>query len=224
MLKRNCLNIEFKAIYCVIVFVLAALSFGQQDIPSLVKEIKPAVVTIITFAANLDTLVQGSGFFINAKGDIITNYHVVRGAYFAKAKTADGKVYPIVNVLAENSDADILQLSIASEDTSFKYLDVSSNLPQQGEHILVFGSPFGLDLSVSDGIIAAIREVPNFGNIIQMTAPLSSGSSGGPVVNLHGEVIGVATLQVVEGQNLNFAIPGRFILNLKPEKEVYHHS
>ena len=74
----------------------------------------------------------------------------------------------------------------------------------------------GLEQTVSDGIVSATRDVPGFGNIIQITAPLSSGSSGSPVVNLKGEVIGVATFIVTEGQNVNFAVPGERVARLAP--------
>jgi len=81
----------------------------------------------------------------------------------------------------------------------------------------------GLEKTVSDGIISAIREVPGYGKLIQITAPISPGSSGSPVLNMKGEVIGIATLQMVEGQNLNFAIPSEKIvsLNLTEEKKKF---
>jgi tetratricopeptide (TPR) repeat protein len=78
----------------------------------------------------------------------------------------------------------------------------------------VYGSPLGLENTVSDGIVSAIRDIPDYGRIIQITAPISPGSSGSPVLNLQGEVIGIATFQMVEGQNLNFAIPSEKISSL----------
>jgi len=80
-------------------------------------------------------------------------------------------------------------------------------------------NPLGLERTVSDGIISAVRDVPEFGKIIQFTAPISPGSSGSPVVNMKGEVIGVATFQIIEGQNLNFAISGERIAQLKRDKK-----
>jgi len=80
-----------------------------------------------------------------------------------------------------------------------------------------------LEKTVSDGIISAIREVPGYGKLIQITAPISPGSSGSPVLNMKGEVIGIATFQMIEGQNLNFAIPSERIasLNLVEEEKVF---
>lgn len=79
----------------------------------------------------------------------------------------------------------------------------------------MIGNPFGLEGTVADGIVSAVRDVSDFGRIIQITAPISPGSSGSPVVNMKGEVVGVATFQLMEGQNLNFAIPSERIANLE---------
>ncbi|MDH3531162.1 MAG: tetratricopeptide repeat protein, partial [Acidobacteriota bacterium] len=86
--------------------------------------------------------------------------------------------------------------------------------PEEGESIVVIGNPYGLEGSVSNGIVSAVREIPGYGRIIQITAPISPGSSGSPVVNMRGQVIGVATLQAEEGQSLNFAVPSERISRL----------
>jgi tetratricopeptide (TPR) repeat protein len=78
----------------------------------------------------------------------------------------------------------------------------------------VIGNPFGLEGSVTNGIVSAVRDIPGFGRIIQITAPISPGSSGSPVVNMQGQVIGVATLQITGGQSVNFAIPSERIAQL----------
>ncbi len=88
-------------------------------------------------------------------------------------------------------------------------------MPQEGESIVVIGNPFGLEGSVSNGIVSAVREISGYGRIIQITAPISPGSSGSPVVNMFGQVIGVATLQAEEGQSLNFAVPAERISHLR---------
>ena len=94
-------------------------------------------------------------------------------------------------------------------------LPLVQTAPQEGESIVVVGNPFGLEGSVSNGIVSAVREIPGYGKIIQITAPISPGSSGSPVVNMRGQVIGVATLQAAEGQSLNFAVPSQRISQLK---------
>jgi tetratricopeptide (TPR) repeat protein len=94
-------------------------------------------------------------------------------------------------------------------------LPIEKNTPQEGESIVVIGNPFGLEGSVSNGIVSAVRDIAGYGQIIQITAPISPGSSGSPVVNMQGQVIGIATLQAAEGQSLNFAVPATRISALK---------
>jgi len=88
---------------------------------------------------------------------------------------------------------------------------VSSDYPEEGENIVVIGSPFGLEHTISTGIVSSLRDIENYGKIIQITAPISPGSSGGPIINSRGKVVGIATFQLIGGQNLNFAIPGEKI-------------
>jgi tetratricopeptide (TPR) repeat protein len=94
-------------------------------------------------------------------------------------------------------------------------LRISATMPEVGERVAVIGSPMGLEQTLSEGVVSAVRKIPDFGEILQITAPISPGSSGSPVVNMKGEVIGVATLQLVKGQNLNFAVPGNRALALQ---------
>ena len=98
-------------------------------------------------------------------------------------------------------------------DKDVKWIEVVEDLPSVAERILVVGSPMGLEQTVNEGIVSAVREVPSVGKILQISAPISPGSSGSPVINMKGEVIGVATFQLIEGQNLNFAIPGMAVLD-----------
>jgi hypothetical protein len=194
-----------------------------ESLPSLIKKIKPSVVIVFTYDGNGNPLSQGSGFFISQNGDIITNYHVLRGANSAEVKTSDGRVHPITYIIAKDEQNDIVRLSV---DISSKYvhpLSLSENIPEIGEKIIVYGSPLGLENTVSDGIVSSVREIFDYGKIIQITAPISPGSSGSPVLNMNGEVIGVASFQMIKGQNLNFAIPSQRIvsLNLAQEKKIY---
>ncbi len=181
--------------------------------------IESSTTLILTYDNEGKLIGQGSGFFINKDGDVITNRHVLLDAVRAEVKTAQGKVYPITGVVAEDKEGDIIQLRVNVPREAVKPLLVSVSVPEVGERIIVIGNPFGLERTVSDGIVSAIRDVPGFGKIIQITAPISPGSSGSPVVNMKGEVIGVASFQLIDGQNLNFAIPGERVVKLKIDKE-----
>jgi len=191
---------------------------AQENLPAIVKKIQPSVVTILTYDKNGKGLTQGSGFFIKKDGNIITNRHVLQGANSADVKTAEGKVYPVTRVIAEDREGDLILVSVDIPHDAVHPLSVSASIPEVGERVIVIGSPLGLEKTVSDGIVSAVRDIPQFGTIIQITAPISPGSSGSPVVNMKGQVTGVATLQTVEGQNLNFAVPSERIVKLKSGK------
>jgi len=195
---------------------------SNESLPSIIKRIAPSIVIVFAYDDKGEFLKLGSGFFISQNGDIVTNYHVVEGASSAQIKASDGKTYAIARIIAADKQNDIIRLSM---DIPSKYvypLSLSTSLPEVGERIIVYGNPLGLENTVSDGIVSAVREIPDFGKIIQITAPISPGSSGSPVLNMKGEVIGIATFQMVEGQNLNFAIPSEKItsLILKEENKI----
>jgi tetratricopeptide (TPR) repeat protein len=190
------------------------LSLGQENLPAIIKRIQPSIVSIVILNKEGKMAGQGSGFFINPDGDIITNRHVLEGASRADVITSEGKVYTIQKVVSEDVEGDLILVSLDLKGDKAQPLIVSSKIPEVGERIIAIGTPLGLEKTVSDGIVSAVREMPGFGKIIQITAPISPGSSGGPVVDMRGEVIGIATFIIVAGQNLNFAIPGERISNL----------
>jgi tetratricopeptide (TPR) repeat protein len=192
------------------------ISEGQASLPPIIRNAEPSVVVILTYDKDGKSLGQGSGFFVNPKGHIVTSNHVLRGARRAEVKAADGKIYGISRVLAVDEEGDLILLSVDIPAESVHPIPVAKGLPEVGERVIVIGTPFGLEKTVSDGIVSAVREIPGFGNIIQVTAPISQGSSGSPIINMKGEVIGVVTFFMMAGQNLNFAIPAERVSRLAP--------
>ena len=193
---------------------------STENLPSLIKKIKPSVVIVFAYDNKGEFLRLSSGFFISQNGDIITNYHVLYGASSAEIKTSDGKTYPITYIIAGDEQNDIIRLSV---DIPSKYvlpLSLSETIPEIGERIIVYDNPLELENTVSDGIVSSVREIFNYGRIIQITAPISPGSSGSPVLNMKGEVIGIATFQMIDGRNLNFAIPSERVANLNLIEEM----
>ncbi len=188
-------------------------------IEDLVKKIEPSVVQISAFDSQGREKKWGSGFIVTDKCEIVTNRHVLQDACRAEVKLSDDKIYPVKNILAEDVTADLLMLDLQNPPCPVSYLHVSEREPEKGERVLVIGNPLGFEKSVSDGIVSGVREIPSYGRMIQITAPISPGSSGSPVVNLEGDVIGVATAQTLEGQNLNFAIPAERVINLIQSKD-----
>ncbi len=118
-------------------------------------------------------------------------------------------------MLAVDAEGDIALLKIDMPNPPVRPLPLDKTSPQEGESVVVIGNPLGLEGSVTNGIVSAVRDIPTFGRIIQITAAISSGSSGSPVVNMQGQVIGIATLQITGGQSVNFAIPSERISQLQ---------
>ncbi|HMK52450.1 MAG TPA: tetratricopeptide repeat protein [Thermodesulfobacteriota bacterium] len=205
---------SFIKVSCLFLILTVSPALGQENLPVLIKKVEPSIAVIFTYNREGKILGQGTGFFINKEGDVITNYHVLFGASRATIKTTDGKEYPIKRILAEDKMGDLIRVSIDIPKGTASFLPVLTTLPEVGEKVIVIGTPLGLDKTVSDGIVSAVREIPEFGKIIQVTAPISAGSSGSPVINMRGEVVGIATFFIVAGQNLNFAIPGQRIARM----------
>ena len=176
-----------------------AVNNSPADYTALVERVMPSMVFIQTDKA------AGSGFFVSPNGDILTNHHVIEGAGYITVATRDGQS---VGALVKDYDAQRdMALLKANMSYALPFLKISDMLPKQGEAVIAIGNPRGLSGTVSSGIIAAIREIDN--NLwVQFTAPVSPGSSGGALINLKGEVIGMTKgTWKGEGQNLNFAVP-----------------
>ena len=194
--------------------LLAGAVAAQDFLPELVKRIKPSSVAVETFDNKGNTVSRGSGFFI-APDRIVTNRHVIERSARVEIHLIDGKKFVVKGVLAVDGEGDLALLQVDVPRHLALPLPIVRAVPQEGESIVVVGNPFGLEGSVSNGIVSAVREISGYGRIIQITAPISPGSSGSPVVNMSGQVIGIASLQAAEGQSLNFAIPSERILQLK---------
>lgn len=180
---------------------------ARESLPDLVRRVKPSVVSVLTYDAKGEPLISGSGFFIRP-GEVVTNMHVIRGAHRVEIHTLDGKgrTYPVAGALAIDEEADLALLSIELPAERSRPVAFAGTLPDEGEQVFVIGNPLRLEGSVSDGIVSAVREVPDLGRIIQITAPVSHGNSGSPLFNMRGQVIGIVTVKVTNGQNINLAL------------------
>jgi len=179
-----------------------------------VRRIKPSAVAIETFDSRGEKLSRGSGFFIDVDR-VVTNRHVIDNAFRAEVHSYNGSVYQVKGVIAVDAEGDLALLRVDAPPNQVRPLPLDKTSPQEGESVVVIGNPLGLEGSVTNGIVSAVRDIPTFGRIIQITAPISPGSSGSPVVNMQGQVIGVATLQITGGQSVNFAIPSERISQLQ---------
>jgi tetratricopeptide (TPR) repeat protein len=211
--RRAWFKILTAAFFVVTATLAGTSAFSQDQLPELVRRIKPSAVAIETFDARGEKLSRGSGFFID-RDRVVTNRHVIDGAYRAEVHLNSGNSFQVKSVLAVDAEGDVALLKVEAPPNLVRPLPLDRTSPQEGESIVVIGNPFGLEGSVTNGIVSAVRDIPGFGRIIQITAPISPGSSGSPVVNMQGQVIGIATLQITGGQSVNFAIPSERIAQL----------
>ena len=182
-------------------------AFSQDNLSKLFESALPSVLKIETFDSNGKPLMLGTGFFIDPNGKAISNLHVFKGASKSQITTSSGKIYNIENVWYKNDSLDLVTFDIInSKNESFPFLKIADNVPKIGEEVFVIGNPIGLDFTVSNGIISSIRQQTELGQVIQTSAPISAGSSGSPLMNMNGFVVGVITYTFTKGQNLNFAI------------------
>jgi S1-C subfamily serine protease len=219
-----------RIVFCLAValWTLTARLAAALELPELAERTKPSVVLITIYDASGRKLGTGSGFFISADGRLVTNVHVIDDARRATATTADGNVVDIAGILAKDADADVAVLQAAGGAYPALPLGESRTLVA-GQEIAVIGSPKGLAGTLSTGIVAAIRDRglteddpqgqgPTGDSWhIQITAPISPGSSGSPILTRDGRVVAVAVGQRVGGENLNFGVPiERVLALLKP--------
>ncbi len=164
----------------------------------------PAVVSI----RSSDSL--GTGFLVRRDGWIATNLHVIAGARELTVATTDKHEYPVVDVLGIDEPRDLALVRIEAKDMSIVPLG-DSDLVRPGDTVVAIGHPLGLEDTVSNGLVSAVRAVDNSLSVLQISAPIAPGSSGGPLFSDKGEVIGVVTRYSTAGQNLNFGIPIRYL-------------
>ena len=168
-------------------------------------QLASSIVMIAVLDGNGEPTATGSGIMIGKKGFILTNFHVVkRGVIFAVRIEDDEKVYVTSEVIKYNPQLDLAVLRIDRELNPLPVYDGRKKLVR-GQRVVAIGSPLGLFNSVSDGIISGFRKIKDV-DMIQFTAPISSGSSGGAVLNMYGEIIGISTAGVDSGQNINLAV------------------
>ena len=167
----------------------------------------PAIVTVRTEDG------MGTGFVVRKDGWVATNFHVVRGATSVTVVFADHREFPVVEIMNANRLHDLVILRIDAKNLPVLPLGDSDRV-RPGDSVLAIGHPLGLEDTVSNGLISAVREVHAGLSVLQISAPIAPGSSGGPLFNERGEVIGVATAVSTAGQNLNFGLPSKYVTDL----------
>lgn len=168
-----------------------------------------ATLMVHALSAHGDTLGIGTGFLVSADGMFVTNYHVIEEAEQLVVSLLDGGKFDQVQLIMADPSSDLALMKLPA--TGLHPLPVGSDLRMEvGDKVYVMGNPLGMSGTFSDGMVSGKRPLEGV-SMLQISAPISPGSSGGPVMNERGEVIGVATIMVMGGQNLNMAVPVRYL-------------
>lgn len=204
-------NIIINSVFLLFIFVGPTLAL---NVKSTFEKSRPSVVLIVAYDEQNQPKGIGSGFFFGDSNTIATNFHVIANATKLVFKLSDGEVGSISNILGLDRKNDLALLE--STITGIP-LTASESSPSIGESIIAIGNPKGLEGTVSTGIVSGIRTVEG-SQYFQITAPISPGSSGGPIINEDGDVIGVATSYLDGTQNLNFSMPIAYVSKLYANK------
>lgn len=196
-----------------IIFSIPTESFAL-DVKKVFERARPSVVLIIAHDSRGQPMGIGSGFFIGDGKTIATNYHVVSQAAALSIKASDGQVGNALSVLGIDEKNDLALLEVNITGLSMK---LGTSQPDIGEDILAIGNPNGLEGTVSTGIISGVRS-ENGSQYFQITAPISPGSSGGPIIDENENVVGVASFYLDGAQSLNFAMPAAYVQKLYNNK------
>jgi hypothetical protein len=172
----------------------------------------PSVVVVENFNEDGEKAGQGSGYVSSADGIVITNYHVIRGASSLGVRVPSRESFRVESVLGYDIQNDVAALQVSGASVPALQTE-EVELVKVGDRVVAIGAPLGLESTVSEGIISALRDMGGT-HMIQTTTAISPGSSGGPLLNEYGKVIGLTTSQAPDGQNLNFVICARHITEL----------
>nr|WP_082282919.1 trypsin-like peptidase domain-containing protein [Myxococcus hansupus] len=196
-----------------------------SSLAPLIRAVEAGVVNITTVGPRSNGLegmkrATGSGFVLTPDGHVVTNNHVVASAQQIAVRLADGREFA-ASVVGRDASTDVALLRLSGVDLGrlpALYLGDSDRMAV-GDWVVAIGNPFGLDHSVSHGMISAkerVLGVGQFDDFIQTDALINPGNSGGPLFNMKGEVVGVNTAIISQGQGIGFAVPINLVKELLP--------
>lgn len=172
----------------------------EKSLSTLYDSLKASVVTVT--ARNSDEIKFGTAFFINKNGYLLTNFHVLDETYNGFIETSNGLKYEIIDIIRKDKENDWIIFKVNNKGDKFQELNISTSDINIGDKCFAIGNPLKLKLTMSEGIISGLRDN---NNLIQNTTQITHGSSGGPLFNSKGELIGITTAGFGDA-DLNFAI------------------
>lgn len=177
------------------------------SLADLVEYAEQAVFLVLGRNEKGRTVSQGTGFFIEESGLAISNHHVFDGGVEWMVRTKDGNRYRVTEIIESNKEFDYILFRVElGENQHFPYLQAAEEVPRKGTDIFVLGNPRGLESTITRGVVSAIRDQGEKQAVIQIDAAISPGSSGSPVMNMDGRVVGVATYKARNCESCNFAM------------------
>jgi S1-C subfamily serine protease len=180
---------------------------SELDVRGLARSARPSVVELVGTVEDSGDTSYGTGFVVAEPGLVVTNAHVVQGVGELLVRSYEGALLASVEVLHTDAELDLAAVRVVGLDAPPMSFDPEARL-DVGTPVVAVGHPRGYEYTVSEGIVSARRKLSPEGiELIQMTTPISPGSSGGPLLDGAGRVVGVCSLTLTEGQNINFAIP-----------------
>lgn len=190
----------------------AAITVNKKPLNAseIFKKVNPSIVYIETYNKYNQKVGSGSGVIVSKDGVVVTNHHVivdVTEISYVKIRLHNGQIYETDQVIGYSANRDLAVLKINGPKNLVPIVLGDSNKINTGEKIFALGSPLGIQNSVTEGIISNKNIIDNKLSFIQFTAPISQGNSGGALVNIYGELIGINVAYYIEGQNMNLAIP-----------------
>jgi serine protease Do len=200
---------------------------AARDVRDLVKQIGEAVVEIRTPSG------LGSGFFINADGYLITNFHVIEGeteisveVFHQTNGLLDRETYKQVKIIAINKFHDLALLQIQDQNApKFKFVTLgSADALAVGDSVFAIGSPMGLQRTVTEGILSTKTRELEGELYLQTTAQINPGNSGGPLFNLAGDVVGVTNMKIMFGEGLGFAVPVELVKTFLEHRDAFAYA
>ncbi|MCL2391040.1 MAG: trypsin-like peptidase domain-containing protein [Oscillospiraceae bacterium] len=200
--------------------------FMTRDVPltpeQIYLKVSPAVFLIQVLDENEEVVKTGSGFFISDDGLAVTNHHVIVGATSLRITLYDGEVLDAAGLYDFDRFDDTALIRISGE--GFSYLEIADAPPRTGATVYALGSPLGLQASFSRGIVSQALRVVEGMTFIQLDAAISTGSSGGALLDVYGRVVGVTTATLPGAQNINLAVPIELFTSLSTERYMSFDS
>jgi len=190
-----------------------AVSGQEKSLRDVYREARKGVVLLVAFDENGEAKALGSGVILTPEGEIATNLHVVRGAKTVSAKLWNGTFLPISEAIGVDAGSDLVVLKADALDLPAVRIAQRGSLAV-GDTVLAIGNPMGLESALSTGVVSGFRDLAERGRVIQTTAPISPGSSGGGLFDQEGGLVGITSTSLVEGQNVNFAIPVEAVVRI----------